>query len=265
MLKFLSKLFLWILTNGPPIVTVLFAIYVILLANLGKIDDHNLLIWILTIIGLMATSELISRLITLNKLESTTNKISDKILLMEESGTVTVSKVFENGAHQLPIHEKMENAKNISINGTTLIQVSTQFRGEYEERLRSGCNLRFLLVKPNSESVKLVGKRNYEAKGAPNKFVLYLNESIDNLSMLSNLPDKRGICEVRILNYVPSFGIIIIETKDGKEDIFIQLFPYKSPHGNRPWFQIDSATDSMWFKYFKSQYETMWNDATPLN
>ena len=207
MLSFLIKLFWWILTNGPHIITVLFAGYILMLANAGTIDDHNLLVWILTIIGMLATSELISRLVTLNKLEANTKKIADRVYMPEESGVISVSKVFENGAHQLPIHEKIRNANNISINGTTLIQVSTQYRGEYEDKLRSGCNLRFLLIKPNSESVKLVGNRNYEAKESSQTLELYLNESLDNLSMLINLPDKRGSCEVRVVNYVPSFGL----------------------------------------------------------
>lgn len=265
MLSIRFKLFWWILTNGPHIITVLFAGYILMLVNAGTIDDHNLLVWILTIIGLLATSELISRLLTLNKLEANTKKIADRLNILEESGVISVSKVFENGAHQLPIHEKIRKANNVSVNGTTLIQVSTQYRGEYEDKLRSGCNLRFLLLEPNSESVKLVGNRNYEAKESPQTLELYLNESIDNLSTLDNLPDKRGSCEVRVLDYVPSFGLVMVETNDGEDVIFVQMFPYKSAHGNRPWFQINSITDSMWYNYFKSQYEKMWNDAVPWN
>jgi len=259
-----QKIFWWLVTNLPPILTVAFAAYVLLLSQLSQIANDKLLVWILTILGLLGTSELISRLQTLNKLQEGNEKLLNDMESLKDSVKVNASSFFVDGAKEFPIYESIQNAENIDLCGTTLMQVGTQFRGVYEEKLRSGCNLRLLLIDPNSHAVELVGKRNYEAKSSPEALRVYLNVSIDNLRALNSLSDKKGACEIRTLDHAPAIGMIIVNRDKENSEIFVQIFPYKTPHTNRPWFHLREDKETKWYNYFKNQFDLMWRDGNAI-
>jgi len=62
----------------PLLSTVIFAAYVLIMKDWKMFDEKEILRWLLVIVGLLATSELVARLQTLSKIERTIEETRDK-------------------------------------------------------------------------------------------------------------------------------------------------------------------------------------------
>ena len=77
----LENLLWFAIDNGPVILTIGFASYIILLAQTTSLKTDTILQWMLAILGLLAVSELVERLRRIRRIE----EVSTKTLQLMES------------------------------------------------------------------------------------------------------------------------------------------------------------------------------------
>jgi hypothetical protein len=223
-------------------VTVLVSFGLILLNLLNISTEKYSASITIAILGLLAMSSLITR----NRIE----QISNRVASSRDS--------FLKGRSQLsPLSERGKDRSEIIIAGVSLFSIVAEI-DYFEQKLRAGCKLRFLLLSPNSEAI--------QAWNSLNKTQNVQDEIKSNLKILEALLELQdtstGCCEIRISNIFLPFGLAAFDPDSSSGVMNVEMYAYKRYLGERPHFTISKAKDSKWFDYFKNQYEQLWADST---
>lgn len=157
--------------------------------------------------------------------------------------------------------ERTRTAQSISTLGITLFRFLPAFQYEFCEMLMNGGQLRVLLVDPNSPAIEMASRRS--DIGTPIKTQKRRVE--DMLELLSrwksNIPDAD--IQVKLLDYLPSYGITIINPKFDTDDEFclVRLLTFRTPTSTAPTIKPDPVSEPYWFEFFCNQFEMMWEYA----
>ncbi len=66
--------------------------------------------------------------------------------------------------------------------------------------------------------------------------------------------------QVRLIDYLPPFGITIMHPSDNSADAgcLVRLFTFRSSTSMAPAFALNSNRTPEWFAFFSEQFEKMW-------
>lgn len=259
----LLRVVVLILENLTPLATAAYGIVVALKANFADVSTADLLTWTLTLVALLATTELVSRSTTLRRLQAQVDHVHDFLETRGTAGNPPAYEFFVPFDALPALSVATDSATDICICGTSLMRSSTTLRGEFERLLRRGVRLKFLLIDPAGSAIDVVADRNYEAQYSSQTFQFQLRASLASLVNLRQIAASEGLLEVRVLDTVPSIGLMYVRRTDESEVVYVQVFPYRRSHGERPWFVVNNVTDNIWTRYFVDQFNSMWRDARP--
>jgi hypothetical protein len=65
---------------------------------------------------------------------------------------------------------------------------------------------------------------------------------------------------LRLLPYIPSFGIIAVDPAEANGVIYVEIYRHKSLEENAA-FKLERERDQRWYDYFLSQYNVLWESA----
>jgi hypothetical protein len=152
---------------------------------------------------------------------------------------------------ELPsLEQHLDGARRVDILGFTLTHVASKW--EYiQMRAQSGCRFRLLMVRPSSPANQcVVGDQNPADRDKD------LRYAADKLKPLENT----GTVELRYLNVVPSFGLLVLDPDGARGEVQVELLTCgASVH--RPSFIVSQTSDKRWYDFFVSQFEALWGDA----
>lgn len=158
---------------------------------------------------------------------------------------------------------RTRNAKSISTLGITLIRFLPAFQYEFCEMLECGGKLRILLVNPDSPAIEMASKRL--DIGTPVRTQKRRVEDMLELLSIwkSNIPDAN--LQVKLLDYLPPYGITIIDPRSETSDAFclVRLYTFRTPTSTAPTIKPDPIHETYWFDFFRVQFETIWEFAEP--
>jgi hypothetical protein len=152
----------------------------------------------------------------------------------------------------------------LCVSGMNLRRVATSHFGLFEGRLSEGANLRFLLVDPDSDAVPIIADRNYVYRD-PEKLKAAIESSLESLVRLGTGRPIKGSIEIRVLRYVPSYGLTLVDPDRLTGRIRVDLYPYRVPPENYPCFWIEGKTNGKWYQFFRDQFQALWDAAKPIN
>lgn len=156
---------------------------------------------------------------------------------------------------------RTRNAKSISALGITLFRLLPAFQYEFCEMLANGGQLRVLLVDPNSPAIEMASKRS-DIGTPPKTQKRRVEDMLELLSRWrSNIPDAD--IQVKLLDYLPSYGITIIDPRSDADDAFclVRLITFKTSTSTAPTIRPDPVNETYWFEFFRDQFERMWKCA----
>ena len=78
--------------------------------------------------------------------------------------------------------------------------------------------------------------------------------------MLNSLTEEKDNLELRLLLYIPSFGIIAIDPTEADGVIYVEIYRHKSLEENAE-FKLERECDQRWYEYFLRQYNVLWESA----
>jgi hypothetical protein len=136
-LKFVNSL----LDYGPIILTVLFASLASLRASQSGTPTDQILQWLLLILVLLSTTQLIDRFRLLRGLERRLD-----ILLKQDKSQVSARQLFN--LRMPDLEDRLRKAKTIDHNGITLVNTSNNRLGAFSTCLAAGGMVRLILPKP---------------------------------------------------------------------------------------------------------------------
>ena len=242
--------------NGPAVLTVIFAAYIVLLSQRSSASQSEMLVWILTILGLLATSELVERFRRLKNFQDTATQTLDIVRQLE---TGAFLKTLDEGAK---LADRARQAKEILLCGYTLLHLVGTNTGLLEQRLKDGCRLRVLIIDPGSLAGELI--RANESTGR------FSRDAETVLAYMTRLrktvsSSKKGRLGVRLLNFVPSCSLIIIDGREPYGWMRVGIYPpaYKTRIEERVHFELSRDREEACFGRFLEQYDKLWVDATP--
>jgi len=159
---------------------------------------------------------------------------------------------------------EIQKYNTIYIVGMNLRRTLTNYYGLLESKLTQGANLKFLLVDPKSMAISFIAERNYVYRDK-DKLKIVIESTLETLAQLQSCEPRRGTIEVRLLGYIPSYGLILLDPERPNGKIRVDLYPYKVPPETFPSFFVEHKTDKKWFEFFRNQFYTLWDSAKPLD
>ena len=158
----------------------------------------------------------------------------------------------EKGIESFP--ELINGAVSIKIMGRTIVNLLNLYEKELEQIGKTGCELKFLLVNPESSASKSLYGVNPEA---------FHNNAIATARHLERLINSIGAnLQTRIINKAPTVSIVIIEKNESIKGILqIQFYFLHSARGrDRPIFNIQHG--DKYFKTFVDEFNELWNEGS---
>ena len=255
----IRRIIWFVLENGPAVLTIIFAGYVTLLSQFRPLDVLDVAVWVLVVVALLATSELVERLRRVHRIQ----EVCEKTYTLVEhhiGDRTSATKFFHAGIP--PLNEHFMHANTIDICGVTLSRTVREYFSIFEKRLRAGCSLRFLVIDPESQAAQQAAARSYAAKD-PQLYVERVNTSLEFLRLLANLPDVKGEVEIRLLPFAPSLGLVIVDGDQPFGSVFVEIYQHMSIDPC-PSFVLEPSRDGRWYEFFKDQFRRMWDASRPL-
>ncbi len=235
--------------------TILLAVVIALLGIFQVANFEILSAVILAILGLLASSLLVSRR-TITEVKSSFDELASASRTLQEkiSNNGHISDFFIRSYPELS--GQLQTAKRVSIEGSTLRSTVT-YLAELKKLLQRGGSLRILVSEPVPEVLAMQVFRSSSIKDP----VMMTNDMNSQMAMMKSLAEKaqkEGQFEIKTMPYLASYSILMIENDDGVSKIFVKLLPFQRAEKESPAFEIDSQHDTTWFSFFNDQFEKMW-------
>lgn len=235
------------------------AVLVVLLLDIFDLVDPKIIsAGILAVLALLGLSILKFRDRIDRNSQATTNLVNSV-----ESKILSKPKAHEFFLCQRePTISEFENAMSIDLIGVTLSRTIRDNLGVFEKRLKSGATIRAIIINPESDAAKQACLRSYRVTN-DNFYKDRLKPTIDLFELLSDLPELKGSVELKLIPFLPSFGLSLIDSSTPKGRVFVEIYQHKSLDLN-PAFKLHPRTDSFWYGFFKDQFELAWESSETI-
>ena len=157
------------------------------------------------------------------------------------------------------LQQAMSQAGDILITGVTRNGLVNTNYSKFEEWLRKGCRIRFLLIDPDSDTVTQIANRYY-AERSPDSVRERVRQTI---RLLSELQSAAGGISLRLTGHPLAMGLIATDSTSGRisdgSTLFLEYYPYRASRGE-PKFVLQSS-DDFWCQHFLDEAEALWDSA----
>jgi hypothetical protein len=259
--KWVSTAADFLIDNWAALATILYATYIIYwqdFAN-GKISTDRLITAVITVLGLLATSEIIERYRRLSKIEKSTTHIAS--LVQEQIvERPPAGRFFE----AIPILDPfVKNAHTIDLMGLSLTSTLNKQLSNLREADKNGAAVRIIVANPARKSMAIrMSALRSEEKHNEGYFRKRLAASFEDIEYLQRchqaLPANKGNFNVHLLDYAPSFGIMGFDVNQPNGMVFVEVYPHGTGYDTQVAFSLSRSRDGEWFRYFLSQFEDVW-------
>jgi hypothetical protein len=146
----------------------------------------------------------------------------------------------------------LSHARRIDIVGVTLNRTVRNHAGALAQCLRRGGTVRVAIIDPRGEVLGEAARRS-TTPDAAEIFANRLRPTLDLLDSLAGL----GALEVRLLDFVPAFGILAADDRLHL-DIYSHTFA-----GKEAALTLLAGRDHTWHQHFRQEFEQIWSAARP--
>ena len=240
------------LDYAPIIATVLAATLASLSVARRGIADVEMLQWILVVLALLATTQLVDRFRIMRRIDA---KVG--LLVESEQGLRGAAAFFVDRIPNL--EQRLRKAKSIAINGISLTRTSDSFWGTFSQRLAEGVQIRLIIVDPDHQALEVAANRFHKHQD-PNRVRREVQHALDNFESLMAQDTSGELFQVGLLPYVPPYGIWLIDADSPSAEIWVELYSFRDEP--EPTFHLLPHRDGKWFAFFRTQFETMWAAST---
>ncbi|MFH1633246.1 MAG: hypothetical protein ABIG63_04440 [Chloroflexota bacterium] len=122
--------------------------------------------------------------------------------------------------------------------------------------MQEGVQIKILLIHPDS-TAGILSSENTNVDNLKQD----VNVSLGIIHELqSNSRKGKGNIEVRLINWIPSCGLIITDPDHPKGQAWVTVYPiYPSASlSERPHFVLKQLEDEYWYKIFVQHYDKLW-------
>ncbi len=231
--------------------TIAVALSVAVLGVSGLVDTEVVGVATLAVLAVLATSGLASR----HHVEEVRTAVDR--LVASEAGNVPAEK-FLSPRHPA-LDSEVRSATDIRLVGVTLTRTVRDLLPVLDRRLRAGARIRVILIDVESPARTEAVARSRKAD-TPEFYEHRLSSTIDLLRVLASAPADPSALELRVLPFVPTFGMCLIDPQHNHGRAHIEIYQHRTLEPN-PSFSLRADRDGHWYALFAGQFETLWESA----
>ncbi|MEU5907866.1 DUF5919 domain-containing protein [Micromonospora sp. NPDC047467] len=155
------------------------------------------------------------------------------------------------------------HATDIRIVGVTLGRTLRSNALVLQRRIEQGALVRIALVEPHSDAVQEAARRA-GIPHAPQIFQHRLQPTIDLLRHLAGQCGHTGRVEVRLLGFVPAFGLFLVDPDEPHGQMQVDLYSHRLA-GIEPTLTLRADRDPQSFRHFEQEFERIWSAGRSLH
>ena len=257
-MKKIKTAFEYILDNLFDVATVLIAGYIVIrhqIKPFAASDIAELATWILAVLGLIAVSGIWERNRRLTRIEKLSEESRD-LVLRRLSGRARSSDFFISGKNITD--STFSSAMNIYVSGMTLTRMTREYMEPWGKRLVAGASIRIMILDSSKKDLL----EELALRSAGTTTVEYWRNRLQTVETLVEIIAKtqgsKGKVELGRLPFIPSFGFTIADPDEQHGVCYVEIYHHKSAKPN-PTFELSATKDSDWYKFFREQYEILWD------
>lgn len=237
-----------IVEYAPPVGTLLFATWIGLKMNWTGAKTDEIVLWILVIVILIATTQLMERARSLRLIRAGIDGLPD--LLRRET------KLFRRQSPEVDFRKLAKEATTIDVVGWSGVAFFNSHDGFLKDRIAAGCKVRLLVIDDDCEAAGVI-MDNSEDKDLIDDIVRMKDRGGRFCEKIAGAP---GSFEIRTVRWLVPFGLVIVDGNGPRGVISIGLHPIHlpTPRDERRFLLIDSAASMSDFTHFKQQFEHLW-------
>jgi len=239
--------------NVELYVTVMLALCIALLSVLTVVGSQVVSATTLAVLALLAVSGLATR----HQSEEAGCRLEQ--LAANLSGEVPADRFLKT---RMPaLDEDVATAADICLVGVTLTRTVRDLLPVLDRRLRKGASIRVLVIDVDSPARAEAVARSRSAD-SPDFYQNRIRSTIDLLGVLTSAAPDDSALELRVLPYVPTFGMCLVDSAETYGRIHVEIYQHQTIEQN-PSFSLRADRDSPWYQLFARQFETLWDSARP--
>lgn len=227
-----------------PLITIALALGAVVLSLFGFLETTVAEEVIITLMALLAVDALVERMGLLEKMNARIEKWPEEEVLRDRS---KLNRMEELAA----------GATEIWAAGTSLVSIIRPYDHFFLQKLKEGCNLRFLVLDPKSEAAHVWDKK--QQTPTTKRDIKSSLQSLDNLIKQRRL---KGRCEVRLAQAFLPFSMVIVNAQKEYGKMTVEMLAYKKNLHDRPHLQLTKRDHEKWFRFFYDQFEILWQDSS---
>jgi hypothetical protein len=217
---------------------------------------------VLTVLGVLAFSQLIASY-TSTQREAKIARIAESMSKIEESAELRISadKFLAHRVDFSSIEEIFKDADRIEAVGTTLISFGTIYQALIHQRITQGCCARLVITNHVNKNVADIAAQKMPESPTRETHMSQARTALMSLSGIAGQHSSGGSLEIKVLDTFPPFGLLIINGDQPNGRIRVELYPDNCPIAARPMFELFATRDGEWYRFFRQQFEILWQKA----
>jgi len=172
--------------------------------------------------------------------------------------SLALSELLKDRSQLPTLREFAQAASEIYVVATSAGTILPSNLGFFEQKMREGCKLRFVLLDPDptNQALQVFNRLTKVELTASN-----INTSVSYLNLLESMQNVPGTCQHKFTRTLLSCSACIVNPSEDNGAMIVEFFAYKKARGERPHIQLTRQNDRYWFESFIDQFEHHWNDA----
>lgn len=203
---------------------------------------------IIALLGLLAVDALGERINLIEKIE---NRLRG----------LPVGRVLNKRVDIPPVEGYAGHASEICIVGVSAIGLSNNHRSFFESRVRDGCNIRIILLDPDSPSLQTWCLLDKMVTAEMDIKITLIN--FKDLVLMHDVESTRGTCEIRLLKVFLPYSMFAIDLQKESASILVEYHGYQVTSKERPHVYFTPLDSPYWYNEYRQQFELAWSKATP--
>lgn len=230
--------------------TIIASVYILTKSQINVYDNNTLLLWIIGLLGLIATATVSEKYFKLTKIEKGIENIQSAV----KSRSLRLDELAFTRKELKPLEARLSQAKKITITGGSLYRLSDEYYAFFESKLKNGCQLEVVMVKPYSNAANLLCDNVvYETKDYT-QYSLKISESLQRFLRLKQEYNRN--ITIRLTENVPPFSLIVTDEDSPNASVKVELYSYSVPTRERMQFEV-TREDAKSFTFFIDQLCTI--------
>jgi hypothetical protein len=203
----------------------------------------------LTTLGLLAVSSLHGR----SRLGALTRSVTE--LGRDLSDRTSADRLLAPSTSAVDVD--LTAAGDIRVVGVTLARTIRNHYAALHQRLDAGATVRVALIAPQPDTLAEAARRSTVAD-SPALFAHRLRTTLDLLEDLAaRTAAGPGHLEVRLLNYVPAFGLLAVDAEAPHGQVHVDIYSHRSGTPE-PTLPLYADRDVRWFRHFVAEFDQVW-------